>query len=170
MIERQIISSVYSEEMYQDVQFLEPNDFTNPLYRHLWKLIQESEGDTLKVLLSIDNPTQVQYHDEVRRAMAGVSMARVGQMGLYLVERRFKTLFTILFEDLMSKTKSDVEKSMIVEVWKSIEKEDIFILSDNVLAYLGDHATKYTTERINAFISYRTKRINDIKNKTYGIK
>lgn len=163
MLEREIISSCYSEEMYNDCKFLEPKDFQNKNLRTLWEMLQLNNGDTVKVINSIKADTRQAIINEVQTCSMGAAHTRLSQMALCLVEKRFKRLFNTTLNDLFARSESNVEKSLIQECIKSVDSEDIFILSDHSLDYIGDHATTYTKQRLSAFLDYRNKRIEKIK-------
>ncbi len=163
MLEREIISTCYSEEMYNECKFLEPKDFQNKNLRTLWEMLQHEKGDIVKVFNSIDSKTRTSVISEIQAASMGSSHTRVAQMALCLVEKRFKALFKRTLSELLGKVSNTSEKSLIMDCFKSVEKEDVFILSDHVLDYIGQHASTYTTERINAFLDYRNKRIDTIR-------
>lgn len=163
MIDREVISTVFHEERYNEAAFLEPSDFECKDCDFLWSIIQKFKGDTVKMLASMDKQTRIKYLDVVQSAFLGVGIENVSYMGLYILERKFKTLFKSLLNQLITKSSRDVEKTLLSEIVKSVDSQDIFDVSDHAIDYLGAHATDSTRKRINDFLNYRQKRIDKIK-------
>lgn len=165
-LEERIINSVFGEDQYRKVSFLEPEDFTNypgyP-YKEYFKLIKKtnakedtlmeclinSENKELKGLLS-DQSNLLGYNYPERSA-------------LKLLEIRFKGLFINLLVKLSSESKNSVERELLNESNLMVIKSDIFDLSDHILEYLGVHANVHTKARIKSFLQYRDKRVNEAR-------
>jgi hypothetical protein len=172
MIENEIISSVYSEEMYNQVTFLEAKDFSKPENQALWKLIASVDGDTVKMIARISHLERVSWTNAVRGACLGVASYKVAQMGLELVSLRFRRLLDSLLDDLVSRSESFVEKHYLMEIKKEAPKLAILELAKDAGIYLEEQAreqaTTYAKERLNDFSNYVQKRLDSIKLVTNG--
>lgn len=170
MIENEIISSVYSEEMYLRVKFLEAKDFQNPVNQQLWRLIQSVEGDTVAMIAKISQSERLQWTNTVKAACLGVAMYKVAEMGLKLVSMRFERLLNDLLNDLISRSPNLVEKHYLNQIQKELPSIDILKLAPVISEYFeskaGDEATTYAKQRLNDFSNYVQKRIEQIKSVT----
>lgn len=165
-IEQLIISSVFGEDNYRKVSFLEPNDFkdypTKP-FRSLWKLIDEHKAYDLTVLTILAKSK----NEDLKQFMLGqcdiVTATHIQRYALILLENRFKTLFLTLLVKLSNDVLNVLERQLLGEIQSEVLKQDIFELTDNVIDYLGSQGSDTTKNRINDFISYRDKRANEAK-------
>jgi hypothetical protein len=156
-----IIGSIVGENQYKKVSFLEAEDFTNypdKPYRDYYKLIQKSEckPDVFLSLLQQCKNRNIQLMDEVLVLSAYHNLHKYA---LYLLEIRFKSTLSSLLVNLSLDSKNVLESSLLDEINSGIIKEDIFVVGDNILDYLGRQASSNTTNRINSYISWRNKRI-----------
>ena len=165
MIEEEIISSVFSEEMFEEVKFLEVKDFQNPVNQTLWRFISEFQGDTVSMIARMNHTERVRYTNACQRACLGVACYKVSQMGLKLIELKFERLFIQLIEDLIAKSENKVEKLLLNDMINAVTSEDIFEISDHASEYIGNHASTFTKTRFDDFLKYRQKRIERIKQK-----
>ena len=78
---------------------------------------------------------------------------------LYLLEIRFKSTLSSLLVNLSLNSKNVLESNLLDEANSSIINEDIFVLGDNLLDYLGHQANDNTTSRIKSYLKWRNKRI-----------
>ena len=163
MIEEEIISSVFSEEMFEEVKFLEPKDFENPVNQTLWRFISEFQGDTVAMIARMSHAERVRYTNACQRACLGVACYKVAQIGLKLIELKFERLFIQLIEDLISRSENKVEKLLLTDLINAVTSEDIFEISEHAKDYIGNHASTYTKTRFDDFLKYRQKRIEKIK-------
>lgn len=168
MIEFEIISTVCSENRYQEVSFLDKGDFSDKECQMLWGVLKAFNGDIIEVVKSLDQKGRESYSNTLKKAFIGSSATNLQRLSVYLVEKRFKDWFITLLEDLIAKSQNIVEKARLVEALNSCPKQDIFVLSDNIIEYLGRETSTYTRDRITAFLDYRQKRINQIKQVTDG--
>jgi len=174
MIENEIISSVYSEEMYSEVTFLEPKDFTDPINRKLWVMISEVKGDTVAMIARTSLLERSQYANAVVKACLGIACYKVAQMGRELVALRYRNLLNIVLDDLLSKSESLIEKHYLTEIKKAAPRESILEMARDVPDYFeskaGDEATTYAKERLRAYSNYVITRNEKIRNITNGNK
>lgn len=163
MIEEEIISSVFSEEMFDQVKFLEIKDFENPQNQMLWRFISECQGDTIAMIARMSHTERLQWTNACQRACLGVASYKVAEMGFKLVELKFERLFIQLVEELIGRSENQVEKLLLTDLITAVTSEDIFALSDHAGEYIGQHASTYTKIRFEDFIKYRQRRIEKIK-------
>lgn len=172
MIENEILSSVFSEEMFHKVRFLQAKDFENKINQRLWAEISRHKGNTVSMVAAISHTERAQYANAVSRACLGVGMVNVAQMGLKLVELKFTRLLNVLLDDLIKRSESIIEKHYLKEIKKEMPKIDIIELSEGVLFYFEDkardEATTYAKQRLKDFSEYVAKRIQTIKTITNG--
>ena len=168
VIEKEIIATVLSQEEYKQVRFLEPKYFTDTMNQKIWQLILKFKGDTLEMVARLEATERHHWMNVVANGCLGTWSTNISQMGLKLVEMRFERFFIILITDLIGKSQSMVEKSLLSEIRQVVGDKDIFDLSDSALDYLGDHSSDMVKKRINDFIEYRNKRIGKIKELTNG--
>ena len=174
MIENEIISSVYSEDMYSEVTFLEPKDFTDPINRKLGGMISEVKGDTVAMIARISYLERSQYTNAVLKACLGIASYKVAQMGLELVSIRYRNLLNTLLDELLAKSESLIEKHYLTEIKKEAPKNSILEIAKGVSDYFeskaADEATTYAKERLRAYSNYVITRNEKIKNFTNGNK
>lgn len=160
-----IIGSIVSENQYNKVSFLEANDFTNyseKPYRDYYKLIQQSnrKPDVLLSLIQESKNRDIQLIDELLIMSAYHNLR---SYALWLVESRFKSTLSGLLVNLSLDSKNVLEANLLGELNSSVLKEDIFIIGDNLLDYLGHQASGNTKRRINSYLDWRNKRIETTK-------
>ena len=160
-----IIGSIVGENQYKKVSFLEAEDFNNypdKPYRDYYKLIHKSEckPDVFLSLLQQCKNRDIQLMNEVLVLSAYHNLRGYA---LWLVESRFKNVLSTLLVKLSLSSKNVLESNLLNELNSSIIDEDIFVLGDSVLEYLGHQASNNTTNRINSYISWRNKRIEITK-------
>lgn len=160
-----IIGSVVSENKYKEVSFLEPEDFTNypqKPYRDYYKLIQESnrKPDVFLSLVQTCKNRDVQLMDEVLVLSAYHNLFKYA---LHLLEQRFKNTLSSLLVNLSLNTNNTLESNLLDEQNLLILNEDIFVIGDNLLEYLGHQASNNTTKRISDYLKWRNKRIENVK-------
>ena len=168
-LERIIIGACYGEEQYQKVAFLEPNDFTNRNYRIFFKHIQLANGNIAQLMKNLQDDNQgVLAHILHLTTLLGAN--NITRFGVKLLEIRLETLFQDLLVNLSINTKNPLESKILGEILlvNSNKNSDFFQVSDHVLNYLGAHASDHTTKRIKDFLSYRDKRVEDVKKVNNG--
>ena len=170
MIENEILASVYSEEMYNEVKFLEAKDFSKAENRALWVLIQQCDGDTIEMIKRMSRLQRVSWTNAVQAACLGVANYKVAQMGCKLVELRFERVLITLLDDLIVKAQSKIEIAMLQEIKSVVGKNNIFELAEGSAEYVKQHASTYTIQRLKDFREYVDKRFNTIKNIQHGNK
>jgi hypothetical protein len=168
--EKMLIASVYSEDTYKEVSFLEPKDFTNLSYTFFWELLQKHEGDVIKALNSLDIKANKQLSKEIFTYSNLLGCNNYIRIALMLVENRFKSLLSVLLSDLSINSKNALEVNLLNECISAITKHDIFQLSDGLLEYLGHQASDHTKKRITDYLQYMDKRIEEIKEVRNGIR
>lgn len=167
ILENEILSAVYSEGRYNEVSFLEPKDFMNPINEVLWKLIQSCKGDLVDLFTRISDLERVQWANAVKVVCLGSSLYRLPQMGLKLVELRFEKLLQLLLIDLIQKSENPFEKIALKQVQEVVKKEHILDLYKGAFEYIeskaGDGVSTYTRERFESFENYITNRLETIR-------
>lgn len=165
-LEERIINSVFGEDQYRKVSFLESEDFTNypgyP-YREYFRLIKQTKANKLTLMECI-----IQCKNKELRGLLSDQSNVLGytypeNYGLKLLEIRFQTLFANLLVQLSNSTTNTVERDLLNKAIVSLPDVDIFDLSDHLLEYLGLQASGLTKGRINSFLEYRNKRIKNAK-------
>lgn len=165
-LEEQIIGSVFGEDQYRKVSFLEANDFKNYQgrpYRLFWQMVQDNKSYNLTLIRIIVKTKNEELNDVLRIAGNLVCFNNVENLGLLLIEARFKTLLSGLLGKLSFESKNRLEAEILGECQIAVSNQDVFDLSDNLIEYIGAHASKTTTKRINDFIAYRDRRANEAK-------
>ena len=160
-----IIGSIVGENQYNKVSFLEAEDFNNfsgKPYREYYKLIEQSKRkpDVFLSLVQECKNRDVQLMDEVLVLSA---YHNLHNYALWLLESRFKSTLSVLLVNLSLCTKNALESNLLNELNSSILIEDIFVIGDNLLDYLGHQASDNTKQRINSYLSWRNKRIEKTK-------
>lgn len=79
-----------------------------------------------------------------------------------IMENRFKLVFAKLLDKLVIATDSDIERSLIEEYQLELG-QDVFVLGDSFLEYLGHHASSYTKSRVQDYLNWRDGRVQQIK-------
>ncbi len=162
-IEQMIIGSCVGEDQYKKVSFLEANDFEESLYRAYFLKIIESGGNEDILLNCLKNSTNKEVVFLIATQSFPVACIRLTQFALLLVERRFRRLLGILLMELAERSENTTEVSILVEATAEIDNQDIFTLSDNLLAYLGEQASEVTKKRINDYLKYQAIRVKAVK-------
>lgn len=165
-LEKQILACCLHEDKYKEVSFLEAKDFTDypdAPCKSAWAIIAKNKG---KDIYTLDAMKEVP--ENVKYWMYSLEFSVVGYMkhrnfSLYLLETRFKRLLADLLSQLSVNTKNALERELLNESLLAVTRQDIFDLSDNLLEYLGHHASDNTKGRISAFLNYRDKRANEAK-------
>lgn len=163
-LQKMIIATAINEHQYQRVIFLEPLDFQNfpeHDFRGWYSIISSNKGDVFNIykqFLTNDSTRWVGSYP-----MNAIAFVNLEKFAIYLVENRFKIVFGNLLNDLVMKSNSDIEMSMIQEFQIEITRIDVFTLADSFLEYLGHHSSDYTKSRIEAYLKWRDNRVNQIK-------
>lgn len=165
-LEATIISSIFGQDNYEEVSFLRAEDFTDykgKLYRRFWELIREEKAYNLTVYrlaLKTENKGLISIlEDEIQI----VAYNNVQRIAVLMVERRFKRLLNELLCQLSSKSKSRLERELLIELQMAVKDEDIFDLSDGMIEYLGVHCSDYALKYLNGFLKYRDDRVSEVK-------
>lgn len=165
-LEERIISSVFGEDQYRKVSFLEPEDFTNypgyP-YKEFFKLIKQTKGESGTLIECLINCKSRELKSILQDQSNLLGYNYPENNALKLLEIRFKGLFINLLVKLSNESKNTVEKELLNESNLMVIRADIFDLSDHILEYIGVHASDFTKDRIGSFLSYRDKRVNEAK-------
>jgi hypothetical protein len=167
MLEDEIISSVYSEKMYNRVKFLEVKDFEKKENRQLWMLIQKYNGDVVRMMTNSNPLERSSWTERVRVACLGVAWGNVDQVGLKLIEMRFTKLLIKLLDELIGKSRSAVERHYLEDLRGGVSDSDIFDLIANAEDYLTekaqDESTPHAKQRLKDLNDYVLRRIEKIK-------
>ena len=156
-LEKLILGACYGEMNIKLVSFLEPKDFAHEIHQELFRAIKEN-GDMIEAIRN-------NYHlkDEMIGYSNLLGYTHPDRLGLRLLEYRFKTLLSTLLGKLSVGTKNTLEAAILNESLMRIPEVDIFDLSDNLVEYLGSHASDNTISRIRSFIDYRNRRVEQAK-------
>ena len=159
-----IIATIINDQQYQRVSFLESADFDNYAdyrFREYYQVVKENNGDAIKLYEHFFLKLSLEWlSNEVFYPLAHFNLEN---LAIYLVEQRFKKVFSRLLNDLVAVSSSDIEIRMIEEFQLEINREDIFILGDSFLEYLGHHASDHTKNRMEAYLKWRDNRAMEIK-------
>jgi hypothetical protein len=160
-----ILGSIVSENQYNKVSFLEANDFNNyesKPYKKYFEIIEgtENKPDVYYNLIKTCKKLNIEVIDEVLILSAYHNLLNYS---IELLETRFKSTLSSLLVNLSLNTKNVLESDILNESNSLIISEDIFILGDNILEYIGHQASDNTTKRINDYLSWRDKRIEKVK-------
>jgi len=167
-LEKDIMSIILNEGQYDRISFLEAEDFNNYSgfnFKDCFKLIEELKGNVMSIHIKIIKSPLKSIYMMQQEPINSVVLCNLEKFAIYLIEIRFKKVFSILLNDLILNSKSDIEKSMIEEYQLEITRTDIFVLTDSFLEYLGHHSSDYTKSRVNAFLNWRDRRVMKIKSK-----
>jgi len=164
-LEGMVLGSIVSENQFNKVSFLEAEDFNNypdKPYRNYFKLVKESGGkpDALVSLIKICKEKGIKFMDDLSYLSAYHNLSRYA---LFMLETRFKNTLSSLLVDLSLSTNNALESDILNEVNSSIIKEDIFVLGDNILDYLGHQGSDITVSRIKSYLDWRNNRIETTK-------
>ena len=165
-LEQIIIGSIFGEDQYRKVSFLEPDDFSNypsKPYREYFKLIKEVDADEECLVEALSKCKDMNLKLMMFTYSTSLGANNPERYAVKLVEIRFKRVFALLVHNLSLSTKKDSERALLNEASLMVNDADVFELSDYLLEYLGHHATDYTIGRINSFLSYRNKRLDTVK-------
>ena len=166
-LEKDIMAIILNAGQYDRISFLEAEDFNNYSgfnFRDCFKLVEELKGNVMSIHIKmIQSPLKSIYVMQ-QEPINSVVLCNLEKFAIYLIEIRFKKVFSILLDDLILNSKSDIEKSMIEEYQLEITRTDIFVLTDSFLEYLGHHSSDYTKSRVEAFLKWREKKVMKIKN------
>ena len=170
MLEDEIISSVYSEKMYDRVKFLEVKDFEKVENRCLWLLIQKYKGDVELMMTRGSSSERASWTKLVRLACLGVAWGNVDKIALKLVEMRFSRLLIKLLDELIGKSRSAVERHYLEDLRGGVTDADIFDLIANAEDYLTEKAQDESTPRakqrlkdLNDYVLRRVEKIKELK-------
>lgn len=167
-LEKDIMAIILNEGQYDRISFLEADDFNNYSgfnFRDCFKLIEDLKGDIVSIHIKMIKSPLKSIYVMQQEPINSVVLCNLEKFSIYLIEIRFKKVFSILLDDLILNSKSDIEKSMIEEYQLEITRTDIFVLTDSFLEYLGHHSSDYTKIRVDAFLKWREKKVIKIKNK-----
>ena len=167
-LEKDILAIAINENQYDRISFLEPNDFNNYTgfqFRDCYKTIQELKGDARSIYLRLLKSPLESIFELQNQLTNAVVFCNLEKLAVYLVEIRFRKVFSVLLDDLVMHSDSDIEMSMIQEYQLEIVDADIFVLTDHFLEYLGHHSSDYTKTRMEAYLKWRDGRIETIKTK-----
>lgn len=168
IVESTIIETIFSEDTYHKVSFLKPIDFSNKLYKELWKVLEEFEGDIMRAItiLEVSKKKDIVEMIHTECGMSGVN--GLVKRALLVKEMSYKRLLLRLLSDLSFKSKNALESTLINECLLAVNESDIFILSEGILDYIGSHASNLTDQRINGYLNYIKEDIEQIKRVTDG--
>jgi len=160
-----ILGSIVSENKYKEVSFLEANDFNNYEGKPYKKYFEIIEGSKNKpdVYYSLIKGCKKQNIELIEEVLVLSAYHNLFNYSIELIENRFKSVLSILLVNLSLSTKNVLESELLNESNNLIVKEDIFILGDNLLEYLGHQASDNTTNRIQSYLDWRNKRIESTK-------
>lgn len=167
-LQLRLIGSVLAEGQYNRVRFLEPGDFTNfkgKPFRKLWQLIQKIDSTQTTMLKCVMETEDKELLSLM--AIGGDLSAYycLEQYALKLLEYRFKALFGKLLLDMTSKSNDAAEIKVMDDylVALMVRKDDIFLLTDSFLDFIGPWASKESISRVKRFLTYRNDRIASAK-------
>ena len=162
-LEQLIIGCCFGEDQYKRVSFLEPSDFSNypnKPYRDFFKLMKKANTEN-----NVLSECIVKCEDDTLKALIMEQTTSLGmnypeRIAILLLEIRFKTLLSDLLVKLLDNAENPSERELLKESWHTLNNTntDVFDLSDHLLEYMGNLASDFTKDRINAFIEYRNKR------------
>ncbi|MFY0655054.1 MAG: hypothetical protein JXQ96_23700 [Cyclobacteriaceae bacterium] len=160
-----ILGSIVSENKYKEVSFLESNDFNNYEGKPYKKYFEIIEGSNNKpdVYYSLIKECKKQNIEVIEEVLVLSAYHNLFNYSIELIEMRFKSTLSSLLVNLSLGSKNVLESNLLDEANLLILKEDIFILGDNLLEYLGHQASNNTTRRINDYLTWRNKRIENVK-------
>ncbi len=164
-LQRMIISTVINEQQYKRISFLDVADFEDyPGYefRKYYKAVVFHKGNPIELYRHFLNDPNLDWMQT--ECFYPIAFFNLEKLSIYLVENRFRKVFSVLLDDLVMKSGNDIEMSMVQEYQLEITRTDIFLLSDSFMEYLGHHASDYTKSRVEAYLKWRDGRAKEIKN------
>ena len=165
-LEQMIIGSCFGEDQYRQISFLEANDFTNypeKPFREFWKLLEINKAYDLTLMKVLSKCQDQHLKNLLMLNCDVVAAANLHRYALCLLETRFKALLITLLVNLSNDSKNALEVELLSHCQVAVIKEDLFDLSDNLIEYLGSQASEGTKRRINDFLKYRDRRVNEAK-------
>lgn len=169
-LEKTLIASIFSEETYSKVSFLEAKDFTDKTYQFFWDLISRYDGDVIKAMGNLELTDKKELSKQVFTYSTLLGSNNIERVALNMIELRFKRLLNALLTDLSRKTKNRLEADLLNECVLAIPDNDIFELSEGVLEYLGHQSSDHTKERLNSYLKYVDERCETVKKVINGTK
>jgi len=166
-LEQDIMSIILNEGQYSRVSFLESSDFNNYQefnFKDCFSLIEQLKCNAIDIHIKMIKSPLKSILWLQSYPINSVVLCNLEKLCIYLIEIRFKKVFGVLLDDLILKSKSDIERSMIEEYQMEITRTDIFVLADSFMEYLGHHASDYSKSRVEAYLKWRDKRVSNIKN------
>lgn len=169
-LEKMIVESVYSEERFEQVSFLDEKDFTNLTYGFYWGLISKFKGDVITALGTLEIEGRKDLCMAVYNFSTLSGCNNLERIATEVVEMRFKRLLIHLLTDLSKETKNRLESEMLNECILAVPNNDVFELSYGILEYIGHQASALTKKRITDYLKYVDGRCDKIKNVINGTK
>ena len=171
-IEELIIGCCILEDNFKKVSFLEPNDFNNHIdkpYRDFFKLIK-STGAKKNIFIEVLSKSESKrFRSLLNESFHMTASNNPVELGVMLLGFRFKRVLADLLSNLSANSKNALERDLLNRVSMKINTIDIFDLADNIIEYLGVHASESTKSRINSYIQYRDSRVKEAKEVIDGI-
>ena len=161
-LERQLMVIAINEGQYKRISFLEPNDFTDLYSKGLYMTIEQRSGDVMSTYLYLTLNSLESFLWLQSQIINPVTYSNLERVAMMIMENRFKLVFAKLLDKLVIATDSDIERSLIEEYQLELS-QDVFVLGDSFLEYLGHHASSYTKLRVNDYINWRDGRVEQIK-------
>lgn len=165
-IEELVIGCCILEDNFKKVSFLEPNDFNNHIdkpYRDFFKLIKSTGAKKNTFIEALSNPESKRFRSLLNESFHMTASNSPEILGLKLLEFRFKKVLADLLSNLSARSKNALECDLLNRVSMKINTINVFDLADNIIEYLGVHASESTKSRINSYIQYRDNRVKEAK-------
>ena len=170
--EKLVIGCCILEDNFKKVSFLEPNDFNNHIdkpYRDFFKLIKSTGAKKNIFIEVLSKPESKRFRSLLNESFHMTASNNPIELGVMLLGFRFKKVLADLLSNLSANSKNSLERDLLSRVSMKINTIDIFDLADNIIEYLGVHASESTKSRINSYIQYRDSRVKEAKEVIDGI-
>lgn len=161
-LERQLMVIAINEGQYKRISFLDADDFTDSYSKGLYMTIEQRSGDVMSTYLHLTLNRLESFLWLQSQIINPVTFYNLERVGMMIMENRFKLVFAKLLDKLVIATNSDIERSLIKEYQLELG-QDVFVLGDSFLEYLGHHASSYTKSRVQDYLNWRDGRVQQIK-------
>tara|TARA_R110000803_G_scaffold207586_1_gene275612 strand:- start:155 stop:658 length:504 start_codon:yes stop_codon:yes gene_type:complete len=164
-LERQLMVIAINEGQFERISFLSSDDFTDSYSKSLYTTIEERSGDVMSTYLHLTLNSLESFIWLQSQMINGTIFCNLERIAILILEKRFKKEFAKLLDKLVVATDSDIERSLIEEFQLELD-QDVFVLGDSFLEYLGHHASSHTKSRVQDYLTWRDGRSEQIKSKT----
>jgi hypothetical protein len=161
-LERELMVIAINDGQYDRISFLESIDFTDFYSKSLYTTIEERSGDVMSTYLHLTLNSLESFIWLQSQPINPVTFCNMESIAILILQNRFKKEFAKLLDKLVVATDSDIERSLIEEFQLELD-QDVFVLGDSFLEYLGHHASDHTKTRVSDYLSWRDGRVSRVK-------